>query len=294
MDELADLLENAIEPECPSHTRDGGVIRTGYNEQLDKYRGASADGRSWLAEYQQREIERTGFTNLKIGYNRVFGFYIELSRALADKVPAEYVRKQTLKNAERYITDELKTYEDQVLGAQDKALELEHKLFEEIRTESAKYIARLQALADCVANCDCLTAFGFLAARRGYIKPIINDSSEIVITDGKHPVLAETLQNEFVPNDVALGDDSGDLAIITGPNMAGKSTYIRQVALISLMAQVGSFVPATSATIGEATILQCLENSALFTIDRVTWDGDAPVTKVRLLFGPGHCLRAVL
>lgn len=250
MDELADLLESAIEPDCPSHTRDGGVIRGGYNEQLDKYRGASADGRSWLAEYQQREIERTGFNNLKIGYNRVFGFYIELSRALADKVPAEYVRKQTLKNAERYITDELKTYEDQVLGAQDKALELEHKLFEEIRTESAKYIARLQALADCVANCDCLSAFGFLAARRGYIKPVITGTTELVITDGKHPVLAETLQNEFVPNDVALGAGSSDLAIITGPNMAGKSTYIRQVALLVLLGQTGSFIPAGQARIG--------------------------------------------
>lgn len=250
MDELADLLESAIEPECPSHTRDGGVIRTGYNEQLDRYRGASADGRSWLAEYQQREIERTGFTNLKIGYNRVFGFYIELSRALADQVPANYVRKQTLKNAERYITDELKTYEEQVLGAQDKALELEHKLFEEIRIESAKYIPRLQSLADCIANCDCLTAFGFLAARRGYIKPIITDEREMVITDGKHPVLAESLQNEFVPNDVALGDDSGDLGIITGPNMAGKSTYIRQVALLTLLAQTGSFIPAATARIG--------------------------------------------
>lgn len=250
MDELADLLESSIEPDCPTHMRDGGIIRNGYNEDLDRYRGASAEGRNWLGEYQQREIERTGFNNLKIGYNRVFGFYIELSRALADKVPAEYVRKQTLKNAERYITDELKTYEDKVLGAQDKALELEHKLFEEIRLESAKYIGRLQALADCVANCDCLTAFGSLAARRGYIKPIITDSKELIISDGKHPVLAETLQNEFVPNDVALGDNSGDLAIITGPNMAGKSTYIRQVALLVLLAQTGSFIPAAQAHIG--------------------------------------------
>lgn len=250
MDELADLLEAAIEPDCPAHTRNGGVIRNGYNEELDRLRGISADGRSWLAEYQQREIERTGFKNLRIGYNRVFGFYIELSRALADKAPAEYVRKQTLKNAERYITDELKKYEEQVLGAQDKSLELEQRLFEEIRFESAKYIPRLQGLADCIANCDCLTAFGYLAAQRGYIKPTITDGKELVISDGKHPVLAESLQSEFVPNDAALGDDSGDLAIITGPNMAGKSTYIRQVAQLVLLAQTGSFIPAGKAEIG--------------------------------------------
>lgn len=250
MDELAELLESAIRPECPTHLRDGGVIRDGFNEELDKLRGISADGKSWLAKYQQSEIKRTGFSHLKIGYNRVFGYYIELSRALADKVPMEYVRKQTLKNAERYITEELKKYEDQVLGAQDKALELELKLFEEIRAETAKYIGRLQGLADCIANCDCLTGFAFIARERGYSRPKITDSRELVINDGKHPVLAETLGNEFVPNDVALADESGDVAIITGPNMSGKSTYIRQVALLVLLAQTGSFIPAENSQIG--------------------------------------------
>lgn len=250
MDELAELLESAIEPECPTHLRDGGVIRSGFNEELDRFRGISKEGKGWLAEYQQREIKRTGFSHLRIGYNRVFGYYIELSRALADKVPMEYVRKQTLKNAERYITEELKKYEDQVLGAQDKALELELKLFEEIRQEAAKYIGRLQGLADCIANCDCLTGFGFIARERGYVRPKITDDKKLIIDNGKHPVLAETLGNEFVPNDVALADGSGDVAIITGPNMAGKSTYIRQVALLVLLGQTGSFIPAENAQIG--------------------------------------------
>ena len=250
MDELADLLDLSIEPECPSHIRDGGVIRKGFSEELDKLRSISTDGKSYLAEYQRREIKRTGIANLKIGYNRVFGFYIEVSRLAADKVPADYVRKQTIKNSERYITDELKKYESQVLGAQDKALELEHKLFEQVRAETTKYIARLQKLAQIIATCDCLSAFGFLASRRNYIRPEMTGEKNLTINEGKHPVLAETLGSEFVPNDVALGGSDGDLIIITGPNMAGKSTYIRQVALLVLMAQTGSFIPAKDATIG--------------------------------------------
>ncbi|MCK4959383.1 MAG: DNA mismatch repair protein MutS, partial [Planctomycetes bacterium] len=168
----------------------------------------------------------------------------------AEKVPAEYIRKQTIKNAERYITQELKQFEEQVLGAQDKALTLEHRLFEEVRAETTKYVLRLQGLADCVANCDCLSSFAYLARQRNYIRPTISADKDLSIIEGKHPVLAESLGSEFVPNDIALGDSEADVAIITGPNMAGKSTYIRQSALLVLMAQTGSFIPAKEARVG--------------------------------------------
>jgi DNA mismatch repair protein MutS len=250
IDELADLLEAAIRPDCPPHLRDGGVIRPGFSEELDRLHGVSTDGRSWLARFQQQQVERTGIANLKIGFNKVFGYYIEIPRSAADKAPADYVRKQTVKNAERYITDELKHYEEQALGAAEKALELEQKLFEQLRAEAAKYTPRLQSLAAAVANADCIAAFAHVARRRNYTRPAITDDTVLVIREGKHPVLAETLGSEFVPNDVALADGSGDLAVITGPNMAGKSTYIRQVALLVLLAQTGSFIPAAEARIG--------------------------------------------
>jgi len=250
MDELANLLEAAIEPECPSHLRDGGVIRTGFNEELDRLRSISKDGQSWLRHYQKEQAQRTGITNLKIGYNKVFGYYIEISRSAADKVPADYVRKQTIKNAERYITDELKEYETQALSAAESALELEQKLFEDIRRQSAQYVSRLQALADTLAQCDCLAALAYLAKRRNYIRPKMTDGEELIINDGKHPVLSETLGPEFVPNDIELGGKAGDYLIVTGPNMSGKSTYIRQTALLILIAQAGSFIPAKDATIG--------------------------------------------
>ncbi len=250
MDELADLLESAIEPDCPLRLTDGGVIRASFNKELDELHSISRDGQSWLQQYQKQQIEQTGIDRLKIGFNQVFGYYIEVSRSNADKVPAEYVRKQTIKNAERYITDELKKYETRALGAEEKALALEQKLFEEVRLQTAQYIRRLQALADTIAQCDCLCNLSFVAKRRGYIRPKMTTSNELLISDGKHPVLAETLGSEFVPNDIELGNNSGDVMIITGPNMSGKSTYIRQTALLVLMAQAGSFVPAKDATIG--------------------------------------------
>ncbi|MHC4573921.1 MAG: DNA mismatch repair protein MutS [Planctomycetota bacterium] len=250
MDELADLLEAAIEPECPSHLRDGGVIRAGFDEELDRLRSISKDGQSWLRNYQKEQIQQTGIANLKIGYNKVFGYYIEISHASADKVPTDYVRKQTIKNAERYITDKLKEYETQVLGAEEKALELEQQLFEQVRRQTAQYVTRLQKLADTVAQCDCLAALAYLAKRRNYIRPKITDGTELIINEGKHPVLAESLGAEFVPNDIELGGRAGDCLIVTGPNMSGKSTYIRQAALLVLMAQTGSFIPAKEATIG--------------------------------------------
>jgi len=250
MDELAELLESAIKPEPPSHLRDGGVIKAGFSEELDRLRSISRDGQSWLRNYQKGEIERTGIGNLKIGYNKVFGYYIEINHSSADKVPADYVRKQTIKNAERYITEKLKEYETQALSAEEKALELEQQLFDQLRRQSAQYVSRLQQLADTIAQCDCLAALAYLAKRRNYVRPKVTGGGELIIREGKHPVLAETLGPEFVPNDIELGAGAGDILVITGPNMSGKSTYIRQVALLVLMAQTGSFIPAKGAEIG--------------------------------------------
>ena len=250
MDELAHLLEAAIEPDCPTHLRDGGFIRSGFSAELDRLRSISRDGQDWLRDYQQRQIEQTGIANLKVGYNKVFGYYIEISHAAADKVPPDFVRKQTIKNAERYITEELKQYETEALTAEEKALHLEQRLFEDIRREAATYVLRLQQLAETIAQCDCLASLAHIAARRNYIRPTVTADSRLLIREGKHPVLAETLGAEFVPNDVELGTADGDIAVITGPNMSGKSTYIRQTALLALMAQTGSFIPAQEAEIG--------------------------------------------
>jgi DNA mismatch repair protein MutS len=250
MDELAGLLESAIRPDCPSHLRDGGVIKAGFSEELDRLRSISRNGQSWLRNYQKEQSERTGIGNLRIGYNKVFGYYIEVTRSSADKVPADYVRKQTIKNAERYITEQLKEYETQALSADEKALELEQKLFEDIRLQAAQYVGRLQALADTIARCDCLSALAYIAKRRNYIRPKMTNGTELIINEGKHPVLAESLGSEFVPNDIELGNNTGDVLVVTGPNMSGKSTYIRQVALLVLMAQTGSFIPARDAELG--------------------------------------------
>jgi DNA mismatch repair protein MutS len=250
MDELAALLESAIDPGCPTHLRNGGVIRPGFNEKLDHLRSISKDGQSWITQYQQEQIEQTGIPHLKVGFNKVFGYYIEVSHAYADKVPPDFVRKQTIKNAERYITDRLKSYETEVLSADEKALTLELKLFEDLRSETAKYIDRLQRLAETLAYIDCLASMAYIAKRRHYVCPIITDDRQLVINEGKHPVLAEMLGSEFVSNEVDLGKGNGNIVIITGPNMSGKSTYIRQTALLTLMAQTGSFIPAKDATIG--------------------------------------------
>jgi DNA mismatch repair protein MutS len=250
IDELAELLTAAIEPEPPSHLRDGGVIRAGFSEQLDSLRSIATDGQTWLKNYQMAQAEKTGIANLRIGYNQVFGYYIEISHSAASRVPPEYVRKQTIKNAERYITEELKQYETKALSARDEALELEVRLFEQIRSQAAQYVPRLQQLAQVIAQCDCLTALGFLARRRNYSRPIVTNGSELIINQGKHPVMAEILGSEFVSNDIELENEKACCIILTGPNMSGKSTYIRQVALLVLMAQTGSFIPAESARIG--------------------------------------------
>ncbi|HSV26468.1 MAG TPA: DNA mismatch repair protein MutS [Sedimentisphaerales bacterium] len=250
IEDLASKIASAIEPDCPTHLRDGGVMRSGYNPQLDRLRSISRDGQSWITSYQQQESQRTGISNLKVGFNKVFGYYIEITNSMSGRVPANYIRKQTVKNAERFITDELKQYEEQVLTAEEKSLALEQRLFAELVENTAGYIDRLQKLAEMLANLDCLAGLAHTAARRNYVRPHVTDSSELSIIDGRHPVLAESLGSEFVPNDIELGDGRGDVIILTGPNMAGKSTYIRQAALLVLMAQAGSFIPAKSATIG--------------------------------------------
>ncbi|HAL44756.1 MAG TPA: DNA mismatch repair protein MutS, partial [Phycisphaerales bacterium] len=208
MQELANLLEAAVEPECPTHLRDGGVIKAGFNEEIDELRNISRDVRTFFAQYQQREIERTGIANLKVGFNNVFGYYIEISNSNADKAPADYVRKQTIKNAERYITDELKKYEEKILTAGEKSLELEQKIFEQLRVQCCGFIQKIMLLAETVATIDCIEAFSHLALSQGYTRPKMTNGKELVITDGKHPVLAEVLASEFVPNDIELGSDN--------------------------------------------------------------------------------------
>ncbi len=246
----AELIGRAIHPDSPAVLRDGGVIADGFDEELDRLRRVGADGQSWLAEYQGREVQRTGISALKVGYNKVFGYYLEVSRANAEKVPADYVRKQTLKNAERYITDELKRYESEALTAAERARLLEARLFERVRLELAGYVDRLQAAAEAIAVLDVLAAFAHLAVQRGYRRPTITQDNVLRIIGGRHPVLAETLRENFVPNDVEMQAKDNRLLIITGPNMSGKSTYIRQTALLVLLAQTGCFIPAEEADIG--------------------------------------------
>ncbi|MBT3278785.1 MAG: DNA mismatch repair protein MutS [Phycisphaerales bacterium] len=251
LDEPAAWIEATIDPDCSALLRDGGVIATGFDEELDRLRTIGRDGETWLADYQKKLAEQYDLP-LKMGFNRVFGYYIEISRLHSDKAPPEFHRKQTLKNAERYITDELKQYESEVLTAEERAKNLEAKLFEELRVKLADCLEELQAAAEALATIDVLAALGHLARSRDYTRPTITQDNVLEINGGKHPVVAEELREKFVPNDVTMGGDIDRLLLITGPNMAGKSTYIRQVALLVLLAQTGSFIPAESATIGIA------------------------------------------
>ena len=250
LDAPADLIRRAISPDCPPTLREGGVIADGFDEELDRLRRIGTDGQNWLADYQARESSRTGMANLKVGYNRVFGYYLEVSHANVEKVPADFIRKQTLKNAERYITDELKRFESEALTAEERAKVLEAGLFEQVRVELSGYIAQFQAAAAAIATLDVLSAFAHLAVERNYRRPTITQENVLHIVGGKHPVLAETLRENFVPNDVHMEAGDNRLLVITGPNMSGKSTYIRQAAILVLMAQTGCFIPAEQATIG--------------------------------------------
>lgn len=246
-------IESALVDEPPLVTTDGGIIRDGCNAQLDELRSLARGGKEWIARYQSEEIARTGIPNLKVGFNRVFGYYLEVTASQADKVPADYIRKQTLKNQERFITPQLKEHEDKVLRAEERATQLEQELFASLRERVARESRRLQTTASVIAEVDVLIGLAVLAVRQRYCRPELTMDPVLDIREGRHPVLDRLKPSgEFVPNDVRLGNGQGRVQIITGPNMAGKSTYIRQAALITILAQMGSFVPASEARIGIA------------------------------------------
>ena len=254
IDPLTDIVElvgRAVVDDPPFVLREGGLIRDGYDGCLDELRAISREGKGWIARLEQQERERTGIASLKVRYNKVFGYYIEITRSHLHRVPADYERRQTLANAERYVTAALKEYEEKVLGAEDKLVELEYDLFQQVRGEVASHSARIQHTADALATLDVLLALAELAHERNYVVPEMDDSGDLVVRDGRHPVIeAMNLGEPFVPNDVTMDLRENQLLVITGPNMAGKSTFMRQVALIVLMAQIGSLVPARSARIG--------------------------------------------
>ena len=249
--DLAKLIEDAIVEDPPITLKEGGIIKLGYNQEIDEYKKASTEGKRWLLELEQREKEATGIKNLRIGFNRVFGYYIEITKSNLSLVPETYIRKQTLTNGERYITEELNELESKILGAEEKLIDLEYQIFTEVRTHLAKNIQRLQKSADIISTLDVLSALSTVAEDMNYVCPIVDNGGEIDIKEGRHPVIEKMIDTgSFVANDTYLNKDTDRLSIITGPNMAGKSTYMRQVALITLMAQIGSFVPASYAKIG--------------------------------------------
>lgn len=251
LSDIAGLLSSSINDEVPVNLRDGNVIKEGYNGELDELRRISRDGKAWILGTEAEERERTGIKNLKISYNKVFGYYIEVTKSNSDMVPDYYIRKQTLVNAERYITPKLKEMEDKVLGATQRIAELEVRLFDEIRQKIGGEIDRLKKVCDIIATVDAIQSLAQTAFKLGYVMPEVTEKDGITIKDGRHPVVERTLKTGiFVPNDTEMDGDENRELIITGPNMAGKSTYMRQVALITLMAQIGSFVPASYAKIG--------------------------------------------
>ncbi len=251
LNDIAELIGSAIDPDSEAPLKEGGVIREGYDAALDDARHLSKDIRGILAEIEEREKEATGIRTLRIGYNRVFGYYIEVSNSFKDQVPAHYIRKQTLTNAERYITEEIKELEERVLHAQQDAVERAAELYEQVRATVAAELPRIQQTAAAVAGLDMLCSFATVALNNNYCCPTVDLSDEIEISEGRHPVVEQLLDGApFVPNDTKLNNREQQIAVLTGPNMAGKSTYMRQVALIVLMAQIGSFVPAASARIG--------------------------------------------
>jgi len=249
--DLREALDAALVDEPPLSPREGGLIRSGYNADLDELRTIARGGKEWIARFQTQECERTGINSLKVGFNKVFGYYIEITHTHSQRIPADYQRKQTLKNAERYITPELKEYEEKVLSAEDKSQQKEYELFLALRDLVAGQTTRLLQTGEVLANLDVLISLAELAVSRQYVRPELVDEPCLAIKDGRHPVLDQTLPpGTFVPNDVILGPDHGMLWLITGPNMSGKSTFIRQVALLTMMAQMGSFLPAKSARVG--------------------------------------------
>ncbi|MBO6129017.1 MAG: DNA mismatch repair protein MutS [Pseudobutyrivibrio sp.] len=251
MKDLYNLIDSAIMEEPPISSRDGDIIKTGYNEEVDRLRSAKIDGKEWLANLEASEREKTGIKNLKIKFNKVFGFYLEVTNSYKDLVPDYYVRKQTLANAERYYTPELKELEDSILGAEDRLNTIEHEFFKSVRDTIAGEVDRIQISAKAIAVLDAIISLAIVAEKNHYVRPTINNRGVIDIKEGRHPVVEQMINaDQFISNDCYLDLDSNTIAIITGPNMAGKSTYMRQVALIVLMAQIGSFVPASYAEIG--------------------------------------------
>ena len=250
LESLTALLEKAIHPDAPIVITEGGIIRDGYSSMLDEYRAASTSGKQWILDLEQREREATGIKNLRVQYNRVFGYYIEVTKSYYELVPDRYIRKQTLANCERYMTPELKEIEQKIVGAQEQSVRLELQLFTEIREKIAGEIRRIQSTATALKTLDAILSLAKVAVNNHYVRPAINEEGVMDIVDGRHPVVEQTMQEGgFVPNDAHMNQDGQRMLIITGPNMAGKSTYMRQVALITLMAHIGSFVPAKEANI---------------------------------------------
>ena len=250
LEDICTLIKNSIAEEPPIVIREGGIIKNGYHEEVDKLRQAKTEGKNWIADLEVKERERTGIKNLKIKYNRVFGYYLEVTNSFQNLVPENYTRKQTLSNAERYITPELKELEDMILGAEDRLISLEYDLFCEIREKIANEVLRIQTTAKAIAQVDVFASLAYVAEHNQFVRPTINEEGVIRIKNGRHPVVEQMIPNDmFVANDTFLDNQSNRIAIITGPNMAGKSTYMRQTALIVLLAQIGSFVPAVEAEI---------------------------------------------
>ena len=254
LNDYTDLIERTISEDAPNQIKEGGILKENVNPELDYLRDLMYNGENWLKEFEQKEKERTGINILKVGYNKVFGYYIEITNSNLDKVPSDYIRKQTLTNGERFITDELKKHEDEVLTAQVKAFELEYKLFSDFRNYSKEFVSIIRDTAECIAQLDVFTSFATTAVEHNYTCPILNESGEFIIKNGRHPVLEQILPlGTYVSNDIELianNSSKTQFMILTGPNMAGKSTYMRQNALIAILAQIGSFVPADYAQIG--------------------------------------------
>ena len=253
LEDITDLIKRAIVDEPPLAQKDGGIIREGFNEDVDKFRSARTDGKKWLTELETKERERTGIKSLKIKYNRVFGYALEVTNTFKELVPENYIRKQTLANAERYITEELKNLENMILGAEDKLYALEYELFSNVRDKVGQEVIRIQRTAKAIAGLDVFASLALVAERNHYVRPKVNEGGIIDIKGGRHPVVEQMIDNDmFIANDTYLDNTKKRVSIITGPNMAGKSTYMRQTALIVLMAQIGSFVPADKAVVGIA------------------------------------------
>ena len=251
LEDLYTLIDAAIEEEPPITVREGGIIKDGYHEEIDRLREAKSQGKNWLAELEAKEREKSGIKNLKIKFNKVFGYYLEVTNSFKDLVPDYYTRKQTLTNAERYITPELKEMEDMILGAEDKLVQLEYELFRELREQIAKNVVRIQKTAKALAKIDVFASLALISEQNHYCRPSLNQNGRIDIKNGRHPVVEKMINNDmFIANDTYLDNQKNRISVITGPNMAGKSTYMRQTALIVLMAQIGCFVPAETADIG--------------------------------------------